>query len=646
MKVAPDEDAAVPALVRAASAASLAIGLFFVFVWAPQPWGWRGFDHYHEIALELAAGRPFPTMEVPWGYAYFLAFWYGLIGVRPRAVLVLQVILNAAVPVLVFLAAQRWVGRRTAAWAAAVTGVCSFNTIYASTESSDAVCTVVFMAAVYCFTRALAGRSLRWFAVAGLLAGVAPQFRPNLILLPLLLAGFDLSARSRRSLVEASVVVAAAAAALMPWIVRNYRLTGMLVPTSVHGGVQLWYGTLETGRYLRSRAYNPRSVFEAAAFDYTSLEDVPLVVEATFACSEAKLLDAVLVSWSDADPAPRRTEATSRDGRRYTFEIPPPHHDAVVYYYVASTWATDESETLARTTPRLGPRAPAVYFVSDRHLADLDTHDDLLDVFDVVRLVRRKAWHEPLAAAQRLREAGVDDVGDAIGRLLETTIPTGGNTATVESDAARARVTLVDGSTISVPRAWSGRITDLEVTAGAASTVMTSRRRLRELAAAPPPLAGVEACLHAGSLAVNDVFYRREPHLMRRYTALALDNVGRDPVGFVLASAYRAVRMFIVTGAADTDTAHQFAHSGRIYAAAMTVSIVFLAVFVCGVVIGIRSGAAIGLPLLLIASVPLTLAPVLINMRYTVTVQPLMFVMAAIGLRRAVVAFASRSPGD
>jgi len=34
----------------------------------------------------------------------------------------------------------------------------------------------------------------------------------------------------------------------------------------------------------------------------------------------------------------------------------------------------------------------------------------------------------------------------------------------------------------------------------------------------------------------------------------------------------------------------------------------------------------------LIAYVPLTLAPVLINMRYTVTVQPLMFVFMAIAL--------------
>ena len=39
--------------VRAACLLSLAIGLLFVFVRAPHPWGWNGFDHYHELALAL-----------------------------------------------------------------------------------------------------------------------------------------------------------------------------------------------------------------------------------------------------------------------------------------------------------------------------------------------------------------------------------------------------------------------------------------------------------------------------------------------------------------------------------------------------------------------------------------------------------------
>ena len=38
----------------------LALGLFFIFVWAPHPWGWDGFDHYHELALDARARAAVP----------------------------------------------------------------------------------------------------------------------------------------------------------------------------------------------------------------------------------------------------------------------------------------------------------------------------------------------------------------------------------------------------------------------------------------------------------------------------------------------------------------------------------------------------------------------------------------------------------
>src|SRR5258706_431548 len=101
--------------VRAACLLSLLIGLLFLFVRAPHPWGWNRFDHYHELALALASGRPFPTMEVPWGYAYFLSAFYRLFGDRPWIPLLVQVALNAITPMLLFAAARRWTDRATAA---------------------------------------------------------------------------------------------------------------------------------------------------------------------------------------------------------------------------------------------------------------------------------------------------------------------------------------------------------------------------------------------------------------------------------------------------------------------------------------------------------------------------------------------------
>jgi hypothetical protein len=71
------------ATVYVACAASLVLGLFFIFVWTPLPWGWKGIDGYDRISVDLAHGAPFPTVHLVWGYAYFLAFFYWLFGNHP-----------------------------------------------------------------------------------------------------------------------------------------------------------------------------------------------------------------------------------------------------------------------------------------------------------------------------------------------------------------------------------------------------------------------------------------------------------------------------------------------------------------------------------------------------------------------------------
>jgi hypothetical protein len=58
-------------------------------------------------------------------------------------------------------------------------------------------------------------------------------------------------------------------------------------------------------------------------------------------------------------------------------------------------------------------------------------------------------------------------------------------------------------------------------------------------------------------------------------------------------------------------------------------------VFLAGVVLLWKRHSDALLPLLLIIYVPLTIAPLLTNMRYSVTVQPLMFVFVAAALHAA-----------
>ena len=118
-----------PRVALYAPLTTLAIGLFFVFVWAPHPWGWRGIDQYDQLARELVRGEPFSTTDVPWGYTYYLAACLALFGERTWVPVTIQVFINALTPLLVFTLAKPAVGHRIAALAAWITAVFSFNTV-------------------------------------------------------------------------------------------------------------------------------------------------------------------------------------------------------------------------------------------------------------------------------------------------------------------------------------------------------------------------------------------------------------------------------------------------------------------------------------------------------------------------------------
>ena len=577
------------AAVYAACVLSLAVAIAFIFVRAPHPWGWEGLDHYHDLGLLLARGEAFPTTDVPWGYAYFLAPFYRLFGDRPWIPLLAQALLNGLLPWLVYTFASTEFDERVAIVAAVLTGVFSFNTVYASTQSSDSVCTVLFMAAVVTFVLGRRAGGLRWLAVSGLLAGVAAQFRPNLLFVPLLLAGVHLLAPPRIAgrVGQAVVFLAMSGLVLMPWIVRNFRLTGEIIPTSTHGGVQLWYGTLQTGPYLQSRAYNPRSVFETPVFDYTSLDAVPLVVEAQSSpCANAQPTGATLTYWSDREAAPRTLAPTAGSAGHYVFEIPAPRGDAVVYYEFTTCWPAGHDPPV-QDTPPAGARAPFVYFVAHDHLGDLDTHGDLLDVFDIVRLARHEAWNEPLPFADKLQAAGVNDVRAAVARLMIRDGVLQATVAGVTHTDRDARITFDDGSAITIPREWHGRITDVAFVGNLAGAILSSTVSLAaietDLETARRPSSAV--CAELEGVRVNQVFYRHELHLMRRYSALAFDNIRRAPIDFLVASAYRAVRVFVISGTGDRQTAQQFAASGAVYAAATIASITYLILLIIGIAI-------------------------------------------------------------
>lgn len=649
MRALVDRLAAMRLLPLAGALTTLAIGLVFIFVWAPHPWGWYGIDQYHHLAVQLANGEAFQTFDVPWGYAYYLAPFYGAFGPTPLPALIVQAILNALVPPMVWLFATQLFDRRVAAVATVLVAVLSFNTVYVSTESTDSISTVLFMALLLAFLRGRRTNRKRWFALAGVLAGIGAQFRPNLVLLPVVLGGLNwlLGPRTWLRLRQGALVAIVAGAMLAPWTWRNYQLSHQFLPTSTHGGVQLWYGTLQTGPYLESRAHNPRSVFATSPFDYTSLMHVPIEFDVWMNCPPGVPRSVNLVYRLDQG-AFQSIPLVAGAGGHYTGAIPAVEKETRIYYYIDVAWPEGLAGTPNHVTPAGGANDPLVYFVSDRHTADLDADGALLDIFDAVRVVRHLAWQEPLRGGDKLdrdRDGDVDeaDLRALLGlmlRAMDRDEPPVDRLRDLAVSSDRAVMRFTDDSEVVVPRAWHEQLTDLSVSIGAAENLFATRYRFSQPEPAPRVPLEVQ-CLGPGGITINAAYYRVQPHEQRRYVALALDNIRRAPVDYAWSVLYRSVRLFVILGTEDRGTAQQFANSRWVYAVGTLLSSFYLALAILGAWIGWRRGYAVLLPLVLILYIPVTISFVLTNMRYTTTVQPLLLTFVAV----VVVAAADRRAG-
>lgn len=625
-----------PLIVWGAAGMSLILGLTFVFVWSPLPWGWEGFDFYHERSLALAREGTFNTTDVPFGYVAFLAAHYRLFGDKPWIPLTVQVLLNATMPLMIYRLARLWLDERTSTVAAVLVGAFSFNTLYAATQSSDAVCNVMFLAGVLLFARGWLQHDLRRVSVAALLLGLAPHFRPNLLLFPFALAAVAIvwGRRLRFPLSYAAVLIIGLVAVTIPVVVRNYRVTGLFVPTSTHGAVQLWYGTLEQGPYLNARTRSPRRVFETSPLAYSSIADKPIIVTAdSGSCRDDKTPN--LEFWTDRDAA-RRSLAPRVDGEHLQYEIPGQPTGTAVYYRFVSARNGDPVTVSMAGDPHF------IYFINDDHTADFDRHGDVLDVFDVARLVNHISWGIPLAFADRLDRDGDgrltdDDLRATIKAMLWDLPGWSGSWLPAPSDAlvsiaienGAGVLTFKDGSQFAVPRDFR-KVTDLIVSRGFASQLAFATRPMSMVARGTPPT--VPDCRAVLSLAVNDVFYRRDVDSMRRHQALAIENIKEDPGAFLLAALYRAVRMFVILGSSDEIEARTFSGSGLIYLAGTVASVTALILFLVGIVITLRRRQFLWLLLLPPLYVSATIAPFFTNMRYTLTVQPFIFTLIAVTL--------------
>jgi hypothetical protein len=376
---------------------------------------------------------------------------------------------------------------------------------------------------------------------------------------------------------------------------------------------------------------------------------MPVVITATAPhCDVEGRQQIDLVYSTNRDQMPRRVTATPNPNGDIVVELPPQPSPTAVYYYFEAT-AVVKGQSARTATPPEGAADPFSIVVSRDHLTDLDIDGRALDVYDIVRMMRHLAWHEALPHADELdfdddHAVTESDLRRAASLIVQEYLEPAkvtDRTVSVSFGNSEATVEFVDGSALTVPRMWSGKITDLIlrtqiVDANAALLVSRSRSLAGSHATRRPTAGGADGCLTMTGVAANRTPNRRLPHELRRFMALSWDNIQHDPLAYLVASATRAVRVFVIAGSEDVRTAYQFSGAGRVYAIGRAVSVLFLALAAAGVWIARAKGFRVLLLLAPILYVPLTICFMLINARYSMTMQPFMFAFVATALVTAL----------
>lgn len=215
-------------------------------------------DDYDRLAYNLANGNGYrfapglaeTLMREP-GYPLFLAGVFKIFGYSLAAARFANFVLAIGIALLIVPLARRIDPRPAVAAVAAMVFLLHPGVILAEARGGVELLfmfvVMLFMVALY---RAVENGRSADYVVAGALLGLTVLIRSTPILFPALLLVYLIAVshgakERRRAVISAMLLVVAMVAVMSPWIVRNFRLTGELVPTSSMLGV-----SVQSGQYI------------------------------------------------------------------------------------------------------------------------------------------------------------------------------------------------------------------------------------------------------------------------------------------------------------------------------------------------------------------------------------------------------------
>jgi 4-amino-4-deoxy-L-arabinose transferase-like glycosyltransferase len=187
-----------------------------------------------------------PSIYMPPGYSYFLAFFYRIGGERPTTFLVVAIMqagMGVLLVYLVYRLALILLGKPEAVVAACLSAIYPALVYMCNEFHPINIYVVLEVATVWFLVRYLQiSASWRELIIAGICAGILLLFRGETPALVLLYAAALLLQGGLKAAKPALVFLVIAFACLAPWTIRNYRVFGKVVPVCASGGLNLWIG--------------------------------------------------------------------------------------------------------------------------------------------------------------------------------------------------------------------------------------------------------------------------------------------------------------------------------------------------------------------------------------------------------------------
>ncbi len=197
---------------------------------------------YHTLALNLLAGRGFTLNTAPPFvpdairtplYPAFIAAVYAVSGRSPTHVAVVQAVVDALTALVIVAVVRRLAGGGGWAWAAGALYALNPTAWRFSNELlTETVLASVITWLLWAFVRYWQTRRPSWLVACGALCALALLVKPNVVLLPAIVAFAVLllprqgSASQWRRLAPALIVLAVAGVLVFPWLARNRLVFG------------------------------------------------------------------------------------------------------------------------------------------------------------------------------------------------------------------------------------------------------------------------------------------------------------------------------------------------------------------------------------------------------------------------------------